>query len=98
MNHKLGPYHIQRPRWYYEIECVRMYEGDPRISAYQNNYLTGGHIVKIEYTKPLAPKKEDLSWEKKHIWESHYKYDKRFKYSSANDYFTVASPENKEMK
>jgi hypothetical protein len=43
MNRKLGPYHIQRPRWYYEIDCVRMYEGDPRISAYQNKYLTGAY-------------------------------------------------------
>ena len=98
MNRKLGPYHIQRPRWYYEIECVRMYEGDTRFTAYKNKYLTGGHIVKIEYANPQAPQKEDLTWEKKHIWETHYKWDKRFKYSREDDYFKVSSPQVREMK
>jgi hypothetical protein len=98
MNQKLGPYHIQRPRWYYEIECVRMYEGDSRIKEYQNKYYSGGHIVKIKYSNPSAPKKEDLDWEKRHIWESHYKWDTRFKYVRADEYFRVASPQDKEMK
>ncbi len=63
-------------RYYNEIKCIRMYEGDPRINKFKND--KDGNMIWFDYTSRFSPfnfGKEDINTEKKDILRSYMYYN-----------------------
>lgn len=57
--------------YYYENQCVRALEGDPRLAELYKKYYTLGFRYEVEYG-PGAPTAYNLEWEKNQVTRKDY--------------------------
>ena len=77
-------------RYYNEIKCIRLYQGDSRIDRFKNDKYSS--IISFDYGpsfRPFNSGKEDIEKEKEHILQE-YKYYNR----GAPNVVTITNTEN----